>query len=522
MMKKYYKFIMITAVLFTAFLSGCDDTDHENKKESLIKDIVSEKGTTKTEDGFEIKYEYHVPELLIDSEDAKDINKDISQTVGNTVNDSLQYIHDGVIPKSMDISWKIYKKDDLIFLVILDKNEEIISQYQVYGYDLKKNKRIGNKEVIENLGMKKEDMIRKIKKKVMQEFDKRFSYFLYQDDDIKLFYDDIFILRSQTLLSIDEESVLLYLDGDTCRAFVKCYTPAGRGYCWEDYQIDLEQENNNKEKTVTDHFITAVLKNNQVNITFKKTEESDMFLSGEANNIKGMNVKYDTQYKVEGLYSDYKDIYIMSVGQEYNPQLILVTKSGHIEFANILSGARAGSICTFPVTGIKNAVKVVSDVRNYKEEDMEISAGTAIVKDKNGREYDLMYSMAAAGQAMPYMLKEEGALVSEESFHSLDSGGEYADVYSMEFRENNQMVFEELLPDVDVTMNYKGNYWCNGMSDEGITYSCLLYTEEKDISSTFVFRYPVKDNDTVEVKIISGTELFDGPDKWVKLYIAYG
>ena len=533
MMKRYYKIIMILAVAAAVFLCGCNTQgkgeDEKDKKENkvsketkaLVEDMFSEEGVAKAEEDFEMEYHYNVPKLLIESEDAEEINEEIRQTIGQKVTDCLQYIEEGTIPNSLEISWELYEQNDMIFLVILDGYKEAASEYQVYGYDVKKDQRVGNKEIIESLGVTEEELLKEIKREAAQKFDQIFEKLPYDPGYLQIFYDNDLILRSQTLLGIAPESLALYLDGEMCQAVVKGYVPAGPGYFWENYEIDLNKEKKTKEKKVTDQFITAVLKENEVKITFQKTEDSDQYLSAEASGIKEMEIAYDTEYEVKGLYSDYKDMYIMSIGHGYNPYLILLTEEGHIEFANILSGAAGDQICVFPVSGIYDAVEVTSDIRAYQEEETETAAQTAIVKNKDGEEFDLMYSTVAADDALHNMLKVEATLVSDAITHYLDSGGEYSSIYFMELRENNNLIFDESLPDVGITNNYKGNYSCNGMSDDGIVYSCLIYTDEKTLYCTLAFWYSPF-NETVSIKVLSGTEIFDRPGEWITMYPAFG
>ena len=531
MIKRYTLKIIILLCMFAFLLCGCKKQDSEGnenqenevseKTKALVEDLLSEEGTAKVQDDFEIEYSYHVPKLLIESEDAQKINEEISQSVGQLAKDSLRYIEEGVFPNSLEISWKVYEHEDIIFLVILDGYKEAASEYQVYGYNVKEGKRVGNDEVIQSLGLTEEELLKQVKREVVQDFDEIFSRLPYDEEYLKMFYDHDLILRSQTVLGIDKESISLYLDGGNCNAVVKGYVPAGPGYFWEDYKIPLKEKKEEVEKTVTNQFITASLKDNQVTIKFNKTEDSDVYLSSEASGIQDRNVEYDKEYEVKGLYSDYKDLYIMSVGHEYTPYLILLTEAGHIEFANILSGVKGNALCVFPVSGIYDAVKVSSDVRTYQNEEIETMAQTAIVKNKDGEEFDLMYSVKVSDKALYNILKVEGTLASDTITHFLESGGQYDSIYFLEMREENQLIFDESLPDLGITNRYEGNYWCNGMSEEGILYSCLIYSDTEDLFCTLAFQYSAAD-ETVRVKVLSGAEIFDRPGEWVTMHIAFG
>ena len=64
-------------------------------------------------------------------------------------------------------------------------------------------------------------------------------------------------------------------------------------------------------------------------VSFEKTADSAWY-------AENFRFDYETIYPVEGLYSDYTDVFVGSVGQGYFPYIFLLTSEGTVEYVNRL------------------------------------------------------------------------------------------------------------------------------------------------------------------------------------------
>ena len=511
MKKRRNIMIVILAIICICSISGCEEKKEENV---YVKDYISEKGTAKDPYGNEFKYSYHLPEIQIKSEEAGKINEEIKQTLGTKVEEILDLIKKNEQPEYLEVSWEQYCYKDILCLVIM-KDDPVYADYVVYCYDLKKDQRIGNEEIMEALGVKEEDVIKELKRKAVQTFDQKYTESPYNEEFLEMYYIRDLIERSQTLSNISKDTISLYIKDDKCRAVVTWYTPSGEGYYHESYELDFKEKEDLKNKKAEDRFIEAELKDNRAFISFHDKDEASVYLNGA-------QVEFDKQYEVDGLYSDYEDIYICSIGHEYQPYLILRTKEGRLEFANILNGIKGGKLAVSAVPGIKGVTKISSDVREYGEGDAEISAVTAIAENDKGDTFDLMWCVSHAGSGVPFKLKTGATLVSNQIIHSVESGGQYSGIYFMDIeKDGNKIVFEEALTDAEVNVKYEGTYFCQGMSEEGVIYSYMVDAQNghDSFGGTMAWKYG-SDEDVIQIKVLSGTELFDRPGEYVEFHVA--
>ena len=73
----------------------------------------------------------------------------------------------------------------------------------------------------------------------------------------------------------------------------------------------------------------------RLNVSFEKTADSAWY-------AENFRFDYETIYPVAGVYSDYTDVFIGSVGQGYFPYVFLLTSEGAVEYVNLLEGLTAG------------------------------------------------------------------------------------------------------------------------------------------------------------------------------------
>ena len=208
---------------------------------------------------------------------------------------------------------------------------------------------------------------------------------------------------------------------------------------------------------------------------------------------------------VEGLFGDVQKLFLDEIGPGHTLFLFALNRSGGLEMVNLTDGARYGKLTALPVPGISDAVKVEN--------------GEAV--DRDGRHFALARWKQASETGADYLLTEDCTWVTDAIEHRLDSGGSYRSIYFLEFGADNTLTVDSQLPDVGTGTVSRGAYHLAGMTGEGTFYRFDLRGEgeESAYAGTAVLRYLPTEGESVqaEIKILSGTELFDRPGEFVLL-----
>lgn len=98
----------------------------------------------------------------------------------------------------------------------------------------------------------------------------------------------------------------LYLDDGALHMIVPIGSLAGAESDEADLALDLTAHET-VEKTAEESFVRAALSGGNLTVSFEKTADSAWY-------AENFRFDYETIYPVEGLYSDYTDVFVGSVG----------------------------------------------------------------------------------------------------------------------------------------------------------------------------------------------------------------
>lgn len=274
----------------------------------------------------------------------------------------------------------------------------------------------------------------------------------------------------------------------------------------KDDETENIKESINKE--ITNYDITAKLKDNKLTLMFLKPEAVQRYYIGD-NNLE--ELKVNTEYEVNIPEKMYKDVFILNMGFEFYPYVILVDEEGKLDVINIVYGNISTEFNSVPIKGIKDVVNIREGIEEYKEEESdEIYNMPALIATTNKNE-DICIREAIndAEAILPNKIKIGKKLESELVEHSLEQGS-FESYNRIEFQENKIMECKSILPDVGVELSYSGSYICIGADEvEEIYKYCLsLYYEDQDMLNMFLIEI---DNSAKEIKMrgFKGIDLFD-------------
>lgn len=221
MNKKYFKLSIVLLLIMTIFLSGCKGSAENKKDDYSSKDNVQEKSSTNNDNDNEtpedlpivegaipgstsnyvvdkevwndfVKKEdidlakspidgIHLPKILLDSEDAKKVNKEIDEDILSQIkklylevkNSDVEGYVDGCNDLGVNSSFSVYEDKNLLSIYI--DSSLLWYGYQnikkVYNFSLPDGKLLSNDEFLERVGIDKKDTLGLMEDSIKRDYD---------------------------------------------------------------------------------------------------------------------------------------------------------------------------------------------------------------------------------------------------------------------------------------------------------------------------------------------------------------
>ncbi len=487
--------------------------------DSLIDEYISKKGSYTDSYGEKYEYDYKVPRVKHDTEDAKRINSDIEKDIENKIKDVIENKSSGEINYT-SVSWKSYWNGSVLSLVVNKKYiGGEVEDNLVFNYDFANGKRFSKKELLEHIGMSEEDFIRRGKEQVVKQID---NYYVAVNEDwareekaIKEFYSSVMPIRALNIskVKLSDEKLKLYVDNGKLMMYCDSYYKE-KPFAFNDLYAIPSADEKPVDKEFKFEFITAKLKDNKVTLVFEDNKDySENIKSVLFNGINKSSFDFSKQYEVKGLYSQYKDLFLATMGTQNMPYLFLVTNRNTVEVVDIARAMSYDTLCGFPIVGISDVKRLYS---------AEGTNGNSVFAENNaGNSYDLYKWIDMSRNTVIDIAAYEKGIRSEEVKHVVGNGGEYYSAYNLKFKDGKLNCADVSL-DVGVEINGKGWYEFIGMNEDGLCYAYNFRYEdsgEEQIGS-LVMRYDVEEVESlnevvIAAKVLSGSEIFDSPNKWI-------
>ena len=417
--------------------------------DSLIQEEVKT-GSVNNEDGSELfSYEYHIPQILQDSADARALNQALMAL-------SLK---DGNLNQCQSIDWESHWNGSLLSLILRFRYPSSLRyEYEVINYDCALQKTLQKQDLLNRFSLTEENLMEQIS----------FTAAAYLDQNNRNMEPEyqagLWDLRAQTLSRDNlSRSPLFVDDTGALAAIITVNVPAGCGYDTPALQLKAPHS---VTMTVTDSYATAQLQNGKLGITFHKNENSTWSMGEDY-------LPHDVSIPADRLWGTYIDMTIGNLAREFWPVVLLLDENGQITWVDISDYDRdSGSfhgvgpvICEKPVTGF-------STHNVFGNE-------TLCGLDAEGNTVDLYTPIYQSGSSLsPYL--------SATNWTTEDGK------YSLRIPDNNAnwnlqwCAGEEELG--------SGLIHCRGIDGEGIHYSWNLFNLSSTLSGTLVLKFPTADS----------------------------
>ncbi len=237
-------FIFIAAVFILSLFCGCasndDAADAYAPKTISLSDVLSEafstEGAYADELGNGYNYSYHVPMLLIDSPDARRINKEMETLLMDCIDQEMENMDMQCSLTVPQCGYSAYLNGDALSIVLFIHSDFEYSEYACYNIDVRTGKELSNEELLSLSGHKYEDFLAIQKAALKRGFES-----LYGSDDGGSLYNDMLSL------TLSEDNITLdcpvYLGSDCeLRLIGKIYSFAGADYYFYPLSAGNESE----------------------------------------------------------------------------------------------------------------------------------------------------------------------------------------------------------------------------------------------------------------------------------------
>ena len=434
--------------------------------QELVKDAFTRAETVELMD-YPVDVDYHVPEILSDSEGAKEINRDIL----NVCQDVMQQLDEESLAWNK-VGYEAYRNGDILSLLVTKYS--IMDDYTLhytYNLNLESGKRMDQKELIETLDFETRKG-ESVEAAVLRHIRREAAY--ASDLDMKYFFESVFFNQSETqdkqemyaqyllmrMETLQEDNIHLglpmYLDGQgILQVAVPVYVMAGGGLY--DHILSPMTEHDRADRELSfDQAVSVTYRDGRMTV---RIDQSDW-----TNAAFGLgNLEFGKEYEVHGIYKDYTDAAMLPIMNGEYVVPVFISEDGMVSYLDLYSCAEAGYFCiTEPVCGLTNVEAVTESSAN------EIAAAL----EQFIFEQSPDFSRVAMG------LYEGEGFSTETTFHT-DGGTQYTDSYYLGFdsEREGRFLYQISVDDVGIYFGYEGKCTYLGMNESGMIFACLLYEQ---------------------------------------------
>ncbi len=490
----------LLAALLLLSLAACGEKEPDDTPsgydDSLISELYSEEGEYTDAENNTLSYCYHVPQIVSETAVAAALNAEIADKFGTLVQEQKSMMAGRVSLTCLSVTWKSYWNDSLLCLVLTSEMDGDMTDYAVYSYDFFGGKRLTSEDLLAREGLSTQEFVIAARRTAANYFDGLYRDALSGSMGGADFVASYAERRAWTLSDENINAEMrLYLDGGALHMIVPVGSFAGAASYDADIAVDLSARET-VERTAQDSFVKARLSGGSLTVSFEKTADSAWY-------AENFRFDYGTAYPVAGLYSDYTDVFVGSVGQGYFPYVFLLTKEGAVEYVNLLEGVTAGFLCDGgPLGGVK-------DIVTFESGTVEEEYGTyqtVFAVDVSGEKHDLSGPVSDADYTIPSeFLGEWTATVT----HDTAEQGSYDSDYILTLSDGGGLTVQDINSEVGLYFEYTGQLNYLGTNGEGMVFGYHL--NERAGTVRYGAFTLLRGEDGLHVKSVAGENFFDAP-----------
>lgn len=320
----------LTTALLTALLllnlAACGEKEPDDTPsgydDSLISELYSEEGEYTDAENNTLAYSYHVPRIMSETAVAAALNDEIADQFGALVQEQKNMMASRVSLTCLSVTWTSYWNDSLLCLVVRAEMDGDTSMTETYSYDFFGGKRLMSEDLLARCELSTQDFITAARRTAANYFDETYRDALSGSMGGAGFIASYAERRAWTLSDENINAEMrLYLDSGALHMIVPIGSFAGAESYDADLALDLSARET-VEKAAQDSFVKAALSGGDLTVSFEKTADSAWY-------AENFRFDYETIYPVEGLYSDYTDVFVGPGGAGVLPVHLPADERGH-------------------------------------------------------------------------------------------------------------------------------------------------------------------------------------------------
>ncbi len=474
-----------------------DDTASEHIYDNrLITDAVSLEDSFQDEYGVEYKVSVHIPKLQSDAPEAQLLNREIMDTWGDLAIKTQEEYADN-FRRGISLTWESHWNDSLLSLVMVEDRPDASVSYSVFHYDFDTEERLSSSQVLERMNIKEEELRTAFCRAAAQDFDYIFAGGMAGPPE------EMALLRAKTLAEAADavHDPDIYPNGDgSITAFLNFFVPAGAGYGQWEEKVSLDWKMEPLEIS-SNGIAASVNADGRIEICFEEGS-----IREEYQELYGF--EYGRTYSVSGCFSNYEQLFLCTMGPDYNPYLFLRTDQNTIEVVRIFGGTYFGRLVNSgPLYGLLTSEDVTGDVPEFVDfgpAPDENGFATVFAIAKDGRRYDLAAFIDTAENSFPFDLGGSwGTSITR-------TDGEVIDYTIAILNDNSirELIFVE--SGEDYYVEYSGILGYMGMDETGMIYGYTLTGPDGNELVGALSLLPL--GESLQVRVVGGEDLLDGTD----------
>lgn len=367
-------------------------------------------------------YSYHVPQLTADTAGARAINAAIDEKFGDPVRGALKDMQQALSLGCVSVSWKSYRYEDVLSLVVKAEADWEFTDYAVYLYDAGRGVQLTTAELLEKLGVAQETFLDGLRRSAAAAFDEQ--GYINTTEGVQWVQE-----RSWTVGAENVNTEAMVYTDETGKLMAVLPVGSMAGAAWYYKVLEAMPERGGAALTVEAGDVALTVGGESAQLRLEGVEET---------------------YTVGGAWSDYTAGVCAALGEDGCVYIFLLTAGGTVEYINVTDGLAGGALCLSPLGGIGGVTALETDEEQQ----------TVLALDGEGKRHDLKPRVEAMTAKMP------SALVGDWHMTLLHNSVE-EDCW-IELAEDGAAVWQEGVPDSASCRVLRGSARYLGMTAEGI------------------------------------------------------
>lgn len=367
-------------------------------------------------------YSYHVPQLTADTAGARAINAAIDEKFGDPVRGALKDMQQALSLGCVSVSWKSYRYEDVLSLVVKAEADWEFTDYAVYLYDAGRGVQLTTAELLEKLGVAQETFLDGLRRSAAAAFDEQ--GYINTTEGVQWVQERSWTVGAENV----NTEAMVYAD-ETGKLMAVLPVGSMAGAAWYYKVLEAMPERGGETLTVEAGDVALTVGGESAQLRLKGVEET---------------------YTVGGAWSDYTAGVCATLGEDGCVYIFLLTAGGTVEYINVTGGLAGGTLCLSPLGGIGGVTALETDEEQQ----------TVLALDGEGKRHDLKLLVEAMTAKMP------SALVGDWHMTLLHNSVE-EDCW-IEVAEDGAAVWQEGVPDSASCRVLRGSARYLGMTAEGI------------------------------------------------------